>query len=62
MVQTMREGQQLISEMESGEGTIARLVNDPGLYERLNRFVVESQSLLADIQQNPRKYINLKIF
>lgn len=62
IVGTMREGQQLIAEMNGGEGTIARLVNDPGLYERLNRFVVESQLLITDIQQNPRKYINLKIF
>lgn len=62
LVGTMREGQQLIAEMNGGEGTIARLVNDPGLYERLNRFVVESQLLITDIQQNPRKYINLKIF
>jgi phospholipid/cholesterol/gamma-HCH transport system substrate-binding protein len=62
IVTTMREGQKLIAEMESGQGTVARLVNDPGLYERLNRFVVESQALITDIQQNPRKYINLKIF
>lgn len=62
LVGTVREGEALIEKMKSGEGTIAELVNDPALYERLNRFVIEAQSLMSDIQQNPRKYINLQIF
>jgi hypothetical protein len=41
---------------------MAKLVNDPTLYERLDRFIVEAQSLMTDLQQNPRKYINLQIF
>lgn len=62
LVATVREGQSLVEEMKDGEGTLARLINDPELYERLNRFVVEAQGLVVDVQQNPRKYINLKIF
>jgi hypothetical protein len=47
--------------MEGGEGR-SRSRERPAARERLNWFVVESQALLADIQQNLRKYINLKIF
>lgn len=62
LVETVREGQSLVHEMRTGEGTMARLINDPSLYERLNRLVIEMQGLVSDLQENPRKYINLKIF
>lgn len=62
LVSTVREGQTLIHEMRTGEGAMARMINDPTLYERLDRFVIETQALIEDLQQNPRKYINLKIF
>ena len=62
LVGTVREGQALVEQMQDGQGTVARLINDPALYERMNRFVVEAQGLMTDIQQNPRKYINLQIF
>ncbi|CAN5242188.1 MlaD family protein [soil metagenome] len=62
LVQTVREGESLIAEVKTGDGTLARLINDPALYERLNEFVIESQALISDLQQNPRKYINLQIF
>lgn len=62
LVGTVREGQRLVRQIESGDGTLARLINDPALYERLNTFVVDAQTLVNDIRQNPRKYINLKIF
>ncbi|MBW3660541.1 MAG: MCE family protein [Gemmatimonadetes bacterium] len=62
LVTTVREGQQLVHAMRTGEGTMARMINDPALYERLNTFVVEAQGLINDLQQNPRKYINLQIF
>lgn len=62
LVATANEGQALIQRMQTGEGTMARMINDPTLYEQMNRFVVDAQGLVIDLQQNPRKYINLKIF
>ncbi len=62
LVKTVREGQSLIVELRTGDGSMAKLINDPDLYDRLNEFVVESQALIDDLQKNPRKYINLKIF
>lgn len=62
LVETVRDGQRLVREMRTGEGSIARMINDPALYERLDRFVIDAQGLINDLQQNPRKYINLKIF
>ena len=62
LVGTVREAETLIAQMRAGEGSMAQLINDPSLYERLNRFVVEAQGLVNDLQENPRKYINLKVF
>lgn len=62
LVGTIREGQSLINRIESGDGTMAKFINDPDLYEQLNKFVVDAQTLIRDMQENPRKYINLQIF
>ena len=43
--------------MEQGNGTIGRLLNDPALFEETQRAIVTLRRLLADIQQNPAKYV-----
>jgi phospholipid/cholesterol/gamma-HCH transport system substrate-binding protein len=43
--------------MEQGNGTIGRLMSDPALFEETQRAIVTLRRLLADIQQNPAKYI-----
>ena len=49
--------------MEQGNGSIGRLLNDPALYEETQRAIVTLRRLLADIQQNPAKYIGeLQVF
>ncbi|HEX8695828.1 MAG TPA: MlaD family protein [Longimicrobium sp.] len=49
--------------IEQGNGSLGRLLQDPALYEETQRAIVTLQRLLADIQQNPAKYIGqLQIF
>lgn len=52
-----------------GEGTAGKLMTDDELYRRLNEAVsnmnqatVSMNSLVQDLQKNPKKYINLKVF
>jgi phospholipid/cholesterol/gamma-HCH transport system substrate-binding protein len=52
----------LLTKMESGEGSAAKLLNDPGLYNDVRALVQRVDSLTADFKKNPRKYINLEIF
>ena len=52
----------ILAKVESGDGTAARLVNDPGLYQDMRRLLARVDSLTADFRKNPRKFINLEIF
>ncbi len=62
MTDVVNRAEHLLAQVDSGEGTAARLLNDDSLYERLDKFVVDTQALLNDIRENPRKYFNLKVF
>lgn len=45
----------LLLKIDSREGTIGKLINDPSLYNNLN-------NLLIDMKQNPKRYINVRVF
>jgi len=52
---------QVLANLNAGEGTAGQLLKDKQLYENMNGTVVELRSLLAAIQNDPKKYLNLKI-
>ena len=52
----------VLAKVDSGNGTAARLLNDPGLYNDLRALTQRLDSLTADFKAHPRKYINLEIF
>jgi len=52
----------VLAKVESGDGTAAKLLNDPGLYNDLRRVLGRVDSLALEFKQNPRKFINLTIF
>lgn len=54
--------QKVSSKVDSGEGTLGRLVNDPKLYDDARASVEELQKLIADIKKNPKKYLHMSIF
>jgi len=60
--QTRERMTALLTKLESGDGTAAKLLNDPGLYNDMRALVQRVDSLSADFKKNPRKYINLTIF
>src|SRR5690606_3723070 len=52
----------VLAAADSGEGTLAKLLHDPGLYTDLRGLVARLDSLTLDVKGNPRKYLNLSIF
>jgi len=52
----------LVTKANSGTGTVGLALNDPGAYNDVRALIQRMDSLLADVKNNPRRYINLKIF
>jgi phospholipid/cholesterol/gamma-HCH transport system substrate-binding protein len=52
----------IIAKVDSGNGTAAKLLNDPGVYNDVRKLLQRMDSLVADIKKNPKRYINVKVF
>ncbi|HEY4733931.1 MAG TPA: MlaD family protein [Gemmatimonadaceae bacterium] len=52
----------VLAKVDSGPGSAAMLINDPGAYNDVRGLLQRMDSLLADIKKNPKRYINVKIF
>ena len=48
---------EILEKINNGDGTIARLLNDPTLYIRMGSTLGTLEALLQDLQDNPRKYL-----
>lgn len=48
--------------LESGDGTIGKLLNDDELYNNLSETAIELELLLQDVRLNPTRYINVSVF
>lgn len=54
--------QDATAQLNKTDNTAGKLLNDEQLYNRLNQAVFSLDSLLIDIRQNPKRYINIKVF
>ena len=52
----------LMARIESGDGTLGKLVNDEKLYTNLNSASRELDLLLQDFRLNPKRYVNVSVF
>lgn len=52
----------ILAKVDSGPGSAAKLLNDPGAYNDVRQLLQRMDSLIADIKKNPKRYINVKIF
>jgi phospholipid/cholesterol/gamma-HCH transport system substrate-binding protein len=53
---------EVMAKLQTGDGTAAKLLNDPGIYNDLRLLLARLDSLTADIKANPKRYINVKVF
>lgn len=54
--------QAILARIERGEGTLGKFMTDSMLYRDARNLLTRLDSLAADFQRNPRKYINLTVF
>jgi phospholipid/cholesterol/gamma-HCH transport system substrate-binding protein len=52
----------ILTKVESGDGSLAKLMNDPGLYNDLRKVATRVDSMMADLMRNPRKYLKFSVF
>ena len=52
----------VLGRMEAGEGTLGLLSKDDSLYVSLTTATTEIGLLVADLRENPRRYLNLELF
>jgi phospholipid/cholesterol/gamma-HCH transport system substrate-binding protein len=48
---------QVMGKINTGEGSLGLLVNDPALYTNLNKVAVDLDIILKDLNKHPAKYI-----
>jgi phospholipid/cholesterol/gamma-HCH transport system substrate-binding protein len=60
--QTTTKLDAIIARVDSGNGSAAKLLNDPGVYNDVRQLLQRMDSLVADIKKNPKRYINVKVF
>ena len=52
----------VMMKINSGRGSLGLLVNDPSLYRNGDTLLIQLRKVVADFQQNPKKYVRIKLF
>jgi aspartate carbamoyltransferase catalytic subunit len=60
--QTLSNVNDVTAKLNSKDGTVGLLLNDPGLYNRLNATVTHADSLMIDLRMHPKRYVHFSVF
>ena len=52
----------LMTKVESGDGSLSKLINDPAFYNDIRRIAFRVDSIMLDFRANPRKYLKFSVF
>lgn len=52
----------ILDRIDAGEGTVGKLMRDPKLYEELQQAGENLAVLLADLKENPKRYVHFSLF
>lgn len=59
---TSRELKSFSQTLNQSNGTVGRLLNEDGLYNRIDSVTTSLDALIRDIKANPKKYVKLSLF
>lgn len=62
ITQTIDKVNTLLNKINSGTGTAGKLIYNDALYDELSTSLSNLEALLADIKENPKRYINISVF
>ena len=60
--QTLISVQKIMSDLESGKGSMGKLMKDDQLYTNFTKTSKELELLLQDLRLNPTRYVNVSLF
>jgi len=51
-----------LKKLNTGNGTAAKLLNDPSIYKELKNTITSLNTLVDDVRVHPKRYINVSVF
>jgi phospholipid/cholesterol/gamma-HCH transport system substrate-binding protein len=60
--QTLAKLNTTLEKLNSGEGSVGKLLNDKALYDNLTAATANLSTLLADLQAYPKRYVHFSLF
>ena len=52
----------IVSNINSGKGSLGQLINDPQMYNNLNSAAGNLDKLMIDLKANPKRYVSFSVF
>jgi phospholipid/cholesterol/gamma-HCH transport system substrate-binding protein len=59
---TLKELNVLVAQINSGQGTLGKMVKNDSLYNNLNKSSEDLDKLIKDLRINPERYIHFSVF
>ena len=59
---TLASVRSFTDKLNSNEGTLGLLMNDPSLYHNLNSTMMHADSLVVNLREHPKRYVHFSIF
>lgn len=60
--QSLTNVDKIINDVQSGKGTMGKLLKDEEMYDNLNAASNELKELIRDIKLNPKRYVSISVF
>lgn len=58
----MAQTNQILTKINSGKGSVGKLVNNDSIYNALNHSMMDLDSLLIDLKAHPKRYVHFSVF
>jgi phospholipid/cholesterol/gamma-HCH transport system substrate-binding protein len=58
----LADANKILAQVNSGQGTIGKLIKNDSLYNNLNKSSEDLDKLLKDLRINPERYVHISVF